>query len=311
VRTRGAGERFRALLVAHIEDLEARRLSSATRTPAQRVLPALFLHLREEGVSDPRGVAEEHLVRFVRRLAGQGLATATQAAYMGAVKRFFAFLKARGMVLTDPARDLALPTSQRLPHRVLSESQAERLVAAPAAGSILGRRDRAILETLYGTGIRRGECLQADVMDVDLAEGVLLVRDGKGRKDRFVPVLGRAAAAIDAYLADARPMLVKHAAEVALFLSALGRRLSRAGLALIVERHAKAAGVRAHPHALRHACATHLLRGGADVRHVQELLGHRSLATTQLYTHVGVEDLRDVMMRTHPRERSWRARAGR
>jgi site-specific recombinase XerD len=297
--------------VAHIEDLEARRLSSATRTPAQRVLPALFLHLREEGVSDPRGVAEENLVRFVRRLAGQGLATATQAAYMGAVKRFFAFLKARGMVLTDPARDLALPTSQRLPRRVLSESQAERLVAAPAAGSILGRRDRAILETLYGTGIRRGECLQADVMDVDLAEGVLLVRDGKGRKDRFVPVLGRAAAAIDAYLADARPMLVKHAAEVALFLSALGRRLSRAGLALIVERHAKAAGVRAHPHALRHACATHLLRGGADVRHVQELLGHRSLATTQLYTHVGVEDLRDVMMRTHPRERSWRARAGR
>lgn len=308
MRIRGAAERFRALLVAHVEDLEARRLSPAVRTQARRVLPALFLHLREEGVTDPRGVAEEHLVRFARRLASQGLAAATQAAYVGAVKRFFAFLKTRGLLLTDPARELLLPTSQRLPRRALSESQAERLVAAPDTRSILGKRDRAILETLYGTGIRRGECLQADVMDVDLAESVLLVRDGKGRKDRYVPVLGRAAAALDAYLADARPLLVKHAPEAALFLSSLGRRLSKAGLALVVERHARAAGVRAHPHALRHACATHLLRGGAGVRHVQELLGHRSLATTQLYTHVGVEDLRDVMMRTHPRERSWRGR---
>lgn len=305
---RGAGERFRPLLAEHIEDLEARRLSPAARAQAQRVLPALFLHLRDEGVTDPRGVAEEHLVRFVRRLASQGLAAATQATYVGAVKRFFAFLKARGLILTDPARELSPPTSQRLPRRALSESQAERLVAAPDTRSILGKRDRAILETLYGTGIRRGECLQADVMDVDLAEGVLLVRDGKGRKDRFVPVLGQAAAALDDYLAVARPELVKHAAEAALFLSSLGRRLSTAGLALVVERHAKVAGVRAHPHALRHACATHLLRGGADVRQVQELLGHRSLATTQLYTRVGVEDLRDVMMRTHPRERSWRGR---
>jgi site-specific recombinase XerD len=275
------------------------------------VLPALFLHLREEGVTDPRGVAEEHLVRFVRRLAGQGLAAATQAAYVGTVKRFFAFLKTRGMLLTDPARELSLSTSQRLPPWVLSESQAERLVAAPAAGSILGKRDRAILETLYGTGIRRSECLQADVMDVDLAEGVLLVRDGKGRKDRFVPVLGRAAAALDDYLAAARPALVKHAPEAALFLSSLGRRLSTSGLALVIERHARASGVRAHPHALRHACATHLLRGGAGVRQVQELLGHRSLATTQLYTRVSVADLRDVMRRTHPRERSWRGRAER
>jgi site-specific recombinase XerD len=311
VRTRGATERFRSLLAAHVEDLEARRLSLTARTQAQRVLPALFLHLREEGVADPQGVAEEHLVRFVRHLAAQGLAAATQAAYVGAVKRFFAFLKTRGLLLTDPARDLTLPTSQRLPRPVLSESQAERLVAAPAAGSTLGKRDGAILETLYGTGIRRSECLRADVMDVDLAEGVLLVRDGKGRKDRFVPVLGRAAAALDVYLAAARPELVKHAAEAALFLSSLGRRLSKAGLALIVARHAKAAGVRAHPHALRHACATHLLRGGAGVRHVQELLGHRSLATTQLYTRVGVEDLRGVMMRTHPRERSWRERGER
>jgi integrase/recombinase XerD len=102
--------------------------------------------------------------------------------------------------------------------------------------------------------------------------------------------------------------LVKHAAEAALFLSCLGRRLSKAGLGLVVERHARAAGVLAHPHALRHACATHLLRGGAGVRQVQELLGHHSLATTKLYTRVGVEDLRGVMTRTHPRERSWRGR---
>jgi integrase/recombinase XerD len=315
VRTPGAAEDFGALLTAHVEDLAARHLSLSARQHAERVLPALFHELREEGIVDPRAVTEEHLTRFARSLAQSTqlppLALASQTAYLGAVKRFFRYLRRSGLILVDPARDIELPATRRLPRHVLTEAQARRLMAAPFVGSVIGKRDRAILETLYGTGIRRGECLQADVMDLDLAEGILLVRDGKGKRDRLVPVLGRAAAALDAYFCNARPELLRDPRESALFLSCFGRRLSKAGLGLIVERHAKTAGVRAHPHALRHACATHLLKGGADVRRVQELLGHRSLATTQLYTRVGVEDLREVLMRAHPRERSRRGREGR
>jgi integrase/recombinase XerD len=295
VPTRAGVERLSSLLAVHLQDLRARRFSPAAQKVAERVLPRFFLHLREEGLSDVRAVREEHVTRFACRLAseptggGTGLALASQAAYLGAVKRFFAFLARRRTILADPARDLALPNPQRLPKRVLSEAQARRLMAAPFPGSVIGLRDRAILETLYGTGLR---------------QGVVLVRDGKGKKDRVVPVAGRAALALDVYLLDSRPELQRTAREGALFLSYSGRRLSKAGLGLVLERHAQAIGLRTHPHALRHACATHLLKGGADVRHIQELLGHKSLQSTQLYTRVGVEDLREVLARAHPRERS-------
>ena len=271
-----------------------------------------LLFLREEGVRDPRGVAEEHLTRFMRKLATEGLrgarplAPESQVTYLGAVKRFFGFLAKRRLVLMDPAHEIRYPKVDRLPRLVLSEAQARRLMAAPFPGSVIGKRDRAILETLYGTGIRHGECCRADLMDLDLGRGVLLVRNGKGRKDRVVPVLGRAVVALDLYLRDSRPELARSAREPALFLSKYGRRLCMNGLGIVVERHAKAAGVRAYPHALRHSCATHLLKGGADVRHLQELLGHQSLATTQVYTRVGVEDLREVLTRAHPRERTKR-----
>jgi integrase/recombinase XerD len=172
-------------------------------------------------------------------------------------------------------------------------------------------RDRAILETLYGTGIRRSECVRLDVKDLDLAEGLLLVRNGKGRKDRLVPVPGRAAAALDEYLRGCRPRLLQDLREEALFLSLRGRRLEVTGLRGLVGRHARAAGI-GRPvsvHALRHAYATHLLRGGADVRHIQELLGHAQLETTALYTRVVTSDLREAIGRAHPR-RGGAPRAG-
>jgi integrase/recombinase XerD len=185
---------------------------------------------------------------------------------------------------------------------------------APSPLSALGRRDRAILETLYGTGIRRGECCRLDLMDLDLSEATLLVRNGKGRKDRLVPVPGRAALALDLYLRETRPDLVRDSREMALFLSREGRRLHPTSLNLLVCKHGRAARIPVRPsvHGLRHACATHLLAGGADVRHVQQLLGHRSLETTAVYTKVDVKDLRTVLARAHPRERMLRhaGRAG-
>jgi integrase/recombinase XerD len=179
---------------------------------------------------------------------------------------------------------------------------------APSPATNVGKRDRAILETLYGTGIRRSECVRLDIADVDLLSGVLLVRNGKGRKDRVVPVPARSARSLDLYLREVRPLLMRSISQQALFLTAWwGHRLSYATLAILVRRWGREIGVRAlHPHALRHACATHLLRGGADIRHVQEILGHRWLKTTALYTRVTLDDLRKVIARAHPRERRLR-----
>ena len=303
--TRGAAD-LGALLTRYVEELRVRRYSVSSLEKARVELPRLIHHLEEMGIRDARAVTEEHLAAYARHLErrkthwGTPLAASSRASALSTMRRFFAFLAKRGHLLHDPAQAIPLPRRARLPRGILSESQARRLVAAPFPGSRIGKRDRAILETLYGTGIRLGEAVRADVSDLDLREGVLLVRSGKGKKDRVVPVEGRAALALDTYLADARPELVKRV-DQALFLSRDGGRLSMVGLRAVVQRHGQAIGVHVSPHMLRHTCATHLLRGGADIRHVQELLGHRSLATTALYTRVAIEDLRQVLARAHPR----------
>jgi integrase/recombinase XerD len=305
VRTHGAAD-LAALLPRYVEELRVRRFSAPSIEKARFELPRLIHHLRENGVRDARAVTEEHLVAYARHLeqrktrSGTPLAAASRASAISTTRRFFAFLASRGHILRDPAHAIPLPKVRRLPRGVLSERQARRLMAAPFPSSRIGKRDRAILELLYGTGIRLGEATRVDVSDLDLRERVLLVRSGKGKKDRVVPVPGRASAALDTYLIEARPELVKRV-DAALFLSRHGGRLSLVGLRAVVQRHGRAIGVDVSPHALRHTCATHLLRGGADIRHVQELLGHRSLATTALYTRVAIEDLRQVLARAHPR----------
>jgi integrase/recombinase XerD len=305
VRTRGAGD-LAALLTRYVEELRVRHYSASSLLKARVELPRLIHHLEENGVRAARNVTEEHLAAYARHLErhrtrrGTPLAPASRASALGTMRRFFAFLASRGHLLHDPAQAIPLPRRARLPRGILTESQARRLVAAPFPGSRIGKRDRAILETLYGTGIRLGEAVRADVSDLDLREGVLLVRSGKGKKDRVVPVEGRAAVALGIYLTDVRPELLKHM-DAALFLSRDGGRLSMVGLRAMVKRHGQVIGVHVYPHMLRHTCATHLLRGGADIRHVQELLGHRSLATTALYTRVAIEDLHQVLARAHPR----------
>ena len=195
----------------------------------------------------------------------------------------------------------------RLPKAVLNQKHAERLMANPDPFTPRGLRDRAILELLYGTAVRVGECERLDLKDVDLAKGLVMVRSGKGRKDRVVPIVGRAAAAIDLYLREARARMLKDPREQALFLSNRGQRLNVHRIQDLVRANAKAAGldIRVTPHTLRHGCATHLLQGGADVRHVQELLGHASVQTTAVYTHVVPGELTKVVSKAHPRERLW------
>jgi len=214
-------------------------------------------------------------------------------------------LEKKGVVFQNPARHLPLPHRQRLP-RALSEAQARRLVNAPERGTVLGRRDGALLEVLYGTGLRLMECVRLDLKDLDLLSGALLVRTGKGRRDRYVPLSGRAREAMDLYLREARPSLLKSWQESALFLSRLGRRLSAVSVRVLVRRYGKAAGTKASTHVLRHSYATHLLEGGANVREIQELLGHEHLSTTALYTKVDTRGMRRMLTAFHPREKAKR-----
>jgi integrase/recombinase XerD len=306
VRTPGDADSA-ALLALYLEELRAQRYSDSLQEQARRVLPRLFKHLKESGIQDVRAVQEEHLVSFALRLndeagrVGAPLARGSQVVYLSAVKRFFAFLDRRSLILVNPALALVLPRVERLPRGVLSIAQARCLMETPSPLTSIGKRDRALLETLYGTALRLSECARTDLADLDLGGQSLLVRNGKGRKDRIVPVTGRAIAALDVYLKDARPSFVHDPQEQALFLGARGQRLKRVTIYSIVRNCGRATGLKIAPHGLRHACATHLLKGGASVRHVQELLGHAHLDTTVIYTRVDRSDLRELIARSHPR----------
>jgi len=318
VPTRAAARRgsFGVHLDSFLEDLQARNYALSTIRTNRLVLSLLFAYLRAHRIRDLRAVDEAHLMAFARHLPSHEtkfrapMAPATQALYLGIVRGFFAWLDARNLILRDPATELELPKAKRLPRGVLSEAQARRLMSAPNPWTPWGLRDRAILETLYGTGVRLRECLSLRLSDLDFAERTLLVRNGKGRKDRVVPVPGRAAAAIDAYLRDGRPRLLRDPRVVELFVSFRGKPLSQTALGIALRGYGRAVKIPwpVSPHVLRHTCATHLLQGGADIRHVQVLLGHKNLDTTAIYTRVAVKDLRKVMETRHPRNQRDRKR---
>jgi integrase/recombinase XerD len=223
-----------------------------------------------------------------------------------ALKSFFGFLYRRSFLLHDPAAALEFPRQEkRLPRTILTPQEARRIVEAPGSRSPWELRDRAILETLYGTGIRASELANLLPSDVDTEERVLRVVLGKGRKDRNVPLTRAAATAIEAYLVKGRAQLVRGEASRPLFLANAGGHLTRGLLSTIVRHWTEEAGVKKHVtcHTFRHSVATHLLKRGADIRHIQALLGHASLGTTEIYTRVVIQDLKDVVRRAHPRGR--------
>jgi site-specific recombinase XerD len=297
---------FDSLFGGYLANLRHRRCAPSTIENARQALPRFFDHLREEGIHDPRRVREDHIVGFGRLLSslksrgGEELAPGTRAHYLAVVKAFFGFLERQGVLLYNPAAHVPLPSRRRLP-RALSETAVRRLVAMPERESVKGRRDRALLELLYGTGLRMSECARLDLRDIDLSTGTLFVRDGKGRKDRVVPLAGQAREAIGLYLSRSRPELARWSDQPALFLVRTGKRLSTMSLRVLVREYGRRAHVKASCHVLRHSYATHLLAGGASIREIQKLLGHRQLTTTALYTRVAIDDLRRVIARSHPR----------
>jgi integrase/recombinase XerD len=218
------------------------------------------------------------------------------------LRSFYRHLRRDGLLENDPTASLSAPRrSRKLPH-VLTRGEVEKLLAQPTGGEPAARRDRALLELMYACGLRASEAIGLELMDVDIDEGVLRAR-GKGSKERVVPIGQAAVSALRPYLERGRPALVKGSAEPHLFVNFRGGSLTRQGLYKIVRRHALTAGLadRMSPHTLRHTFATHLLAGGCDLRSVQEMLGHADVATTQLYTHLSSERLKDVYFRAHPR----------
>ena len=291
--------------------LETRAYSP--RTVASRVwaLRSFLSWGEARGLSRPAEVDKPVLEAFQRWLwayrkegDGKPLAVTTQRGHLGAVQVFFAWACRENLLPANPAADLDLPRKQpRSLPRALSLEEVEAILAVPDVGDPLGVRDRAILETFYGTGLRRRELVNLDVADVDRSRGVVLIRRGKGGKDRFAPLGAQALLWVERYLEKCRPRLEVSAAEPALFLSGYGGRLNPNYVGNWVRRVIDEAkiGKTGSCHLFRHACATHLLENGADLRMIQELLGHARLDTTQIYTAVSITQLREVHARCHPR----------
>jgi integrase/recombinase XerD len=264
--------------------------------------------LEREGV-DAVSARHAQLAAFVEELAtGNGdkapVAPATLQRKVACLRSFYRHLRRQGILVDDPTAHLRAPRKDRKLPQVLTRDEVARLLERPRGTEPAALRDRALLEIMYACGLRASEAIGLEVSDIDLQAGILRAR-GKGSKERIVPIGSAAARALVAYLMRGRTKLVGDRTEGRLFVNHRGRGLTRQGLYKIVQRHAKAAGLehKMSPHTLRHTFATHLLAGGCDLRSLQEMLGHADIATTQLYTHLSADRLKDVYYDAHPRAR--------
>jgi integrase/recombinase XerD len=263
-----------------------------------------FLGRRER---DPLAVTPADLAAFVSELAAgldgrRPVAPATLQRKIACLRSFYRHLRREQILDHDPTSELRPPRSRaRLP-KVLSRDEVNRLLEQPRGVSPAALRDRALLETMYACGLRASEAITLELGELDLEAGILRAR-GKGSKERLVPIGSKAIATLHTYLAQGRPRLVGLDDEARVFVNLRGHGLSRQGLYKIVQSHAASAGLehRMSPHTLRHTFATHLLAGGCDLRSLQEMLGHADIGTTQIYTHLSADRLRDVYFDAHPR----------
>jgi len=303
--------RTKRLVRLYGDDLEV-RFAERTAREYLALVRAFLAWLDAHGI-DLVAVRTDDLLAYqsdlyaARKKDGRPYAVASQAQHLIVVKSLFRFLYRRNYVMQDPAAPIDLPRQEeRLPRVILTKEEVLRLLgAASKATTPRALRDRAVLETFYATGIRVSELAKLTPYDVDTEERIVRVLLGKGRKDRHVPLTRAAAAAIEQYLAKGRPAIVGSARSPHLFVADRGGYFHRGQVSQVVRHYAKKAGLkkRVTCHTLRHSVATHLLKGGADIRHIQVLLGHTSLRSTERYTRVELSDLKDVIRRAHPRGR--------
>jgi len=249
------------------------------------------------------GFSRQDMLGYLLNLKERNYAVTTVARKVAAAKSFFGFLVSEGKIQTNPTDDISSPKVGKALPDTLSVAQVRGLLSQPAkSNSPEAKRDQAMLELLYASGMRVSELINLDLTDVDTNSGH--VRPfGKGKKERLVPIYPGAARLIDDYIKEVRPRFVRNGAEKALFVNQRGERLTRQGLWQILKGYAKIANLehRVTPHTLRHSFATHMLNGGADLRSVQELLGHANISTTQIYTHLTSDHIRQAYDRAHPR----------
>ncbi len=276
--------------------------SARTNEAYGRDLARLAAWATSKGVGEPSGISAAHLREFVYHLKDLGLSPSSIRRGVSAIRTWYRFLMSEGVLTKDPSERLETPRKWRVLPDVLTADEVERLIGAVTLDDPLAFRDRAMLELAYGAGLRVSEWIGVLTKDVLLDELVVRVL-GKGGKERLVPIGRQAAGAVGIYLRELRPTLEKGAGEGRLFVNARGKPLSRMGAWTILRKYVERAGIAkaVTPHTLRHSFATHLLEGGADLRAVQEMLGHADISTTQIYTHIDREHLRQVHKQFHPR----------
>jgi integrase/recombinase XerD len=304
------------LLERHRSQLELRNFSPRTIITQWSALKLLRRFLDETNQPDLTACTTATLHDFQRwhfyqptaRGAARGIAY--QNRVLSAVKGLFKFLHEETLIARDPAAALDYAREpQTLPRNILTPQEARKIIETPDVQTTLGYRDRAILETLYATGLRKQELMNLTVADVNLEEELLRINGGKGARDRVVPLTAVACAFLESYIKAIRPKLLNGRSSERLFISLRGRPIARNTLGSLVEKYARLARIkkRVTCHLWRHSCATHLLQRKANLRHVQEILGHRSLATTERYLHLTITELKEAHRKHHPRERDARS----
>lgn len=278
-----------------------RGLSKNTLAAYRADLNSLSAWLDDHGI-ELREARRDHLLNFVAWRVEAGAQPRSTARQLSSIRRFFRWMMREGLVSKDPSQNIDMPKLSRPLPKSLSEEEVERLLAAPNVDDALGLRDRGMLEVLYATGLRVSELVALKLDEVNLRQGVVRIM-GKGSRERLVPIGEEAQNWLERYLADGRPEILRERQTIYLFPTRRSDHMTRQAFWHIIKRYAEQAEIRKalSPHTLRHAFATHLLNNGADLRVVQMLLGHSDVSTTQIYTHVARERLKDVHAQHHPR----------
>ncbi len=303
----------------HFEALLVKGYSADTVRAARTAIRRFIGWCDERGLSQPTDITKQVLERYQRHLFyyrkpdGRPLTIGTQASCLAPLKLWFKWLARENHILYNPASEIDLPrVGKRLPRVILAVSEVESIIAEAVPDNPMGLRDRAMLELLYSAALRRTETANLAVYDIDLKRRLVIVREGKGRKDRMVPCGERALGWLEKYMMEARPLLMT-ADHTALFVTDYGEPADPEFIAHRVRKYKEHAGIDrpGATHLLRHACATHMLEGGADVRYLQAMLGHSNLETTEIYTHVAIDKLQAVHAATHPAKAVRSPEAGR
>jgi integrase/recombinase XerD len=279
-----------------------RGLAMNTLESYQRDLIGYVKFLQKNGISDLNQTRRANIISYLAELQRNGRATSTISRNLASMRAFYGFMLRDGLIDGDPTTNLESPKIEKRLPKVLTVDEVESLLEGPDGGAVAGIRDKAMLELLYATGMRVSELVALNISDVNLNMGFLKCY-GKGSKERIIPLGTMALKTVSEYVMRSRSKLLRDQSEESLFLNHHGQRLSRQGFWKIIKKYALAARIEKEitPHTLRHSFATHLLENGADLRSVQEMLGHADISTTQIYTHLTKSRLKEVYAKTHPR----------